>query len=204
MIKSKLYFSKGCSILVNNITHTHTRARCHKWVLKRTGDNVNVGRVLIESRTCLCSDSAGVVRMCAPDCVIITSSAAGHSGECVRVCVCDLLSRCYCWITERGCVETQTGEESTRPEPNLREHVGAGTVTGNGECVGGWRGAPVRLGVAHRQRGGTNALVLKKKRRYWFGSAAVTGSSGGYRLPRSLCSDAGFTDDRVHTCGSVA
>lgn len=65
----------------------------------------------------------------------------------------------------------------------------------------GWRGAPVRLGVAHRQRGGTNALIRPgsgEKRRFGFGSAAVTGSSGGYRLPRSLFADAGFTDDRVH------
>lgn len=115
------------------------RARCDKWVAKCTGDDMKVGvapcSVLIESRTCLCSDSAGVVRMRAPGCVIITSSAAGHSGVCVRVCVCDLLSCCYCcWITERGCEETRAGEESTRTEAERSGPPGArpGTVSVSG------------------------------------------------------------------------
>lgn len=128
---------------------------------------MNVGvapcSVLIESRTCLCSDSAGVVRMRAPGCVIITSSAAGHSGVCVRVCVCDILSCCCycCWITDRGCEETQAGEESTRPEPKRSRPPGA-RRSGNGECVGG--GEAHRSGSVWRtdKEVEQNALVLKK------------------------------------------
>lgn len=68
--------------------------------------------------------------------------------------------------------------------------------------VTGVDGAPVRLGVAYRQKGGTNALIRlgsEEKRRWWFGSAAVTGSPGHCSrvLPLPMF---GYTRSHVRLC----